>query len=218
MSDVQEKEQPKTKVTKLKLGGQWDYNVTFVQTFQEQVLKTNDRPRDSMTRAIENVVSLALQYIDIPGVNALLSSIAFGDGENGPTFTLELDVKSRKNQFVYLTWGLSKIYRKQVVNEETLEDVEGFEGRNELNTAVDVLEEEIKQYALGDRLQQQLKIEDTPETKDKRQQDFFNSSINLAVEAGAEFRRSIEEMGGTVKVNTPGVIDVDFQSQSAAQK
>lgn len=213
MSDVQEekKEQPKTKVTKLKLGGTWDYNVTFVQTFQEQVLKTNDRSRDSMTRAIENVVSLALQYIDIPGVNALLSSIAFGDGENGPTFTLELDVKSRNNQFVYLTWGLSKIYRKQVVNEETLEDAEGFEGRNRLNEAVDILEEEIKKYALGDRLQQELKIEDTPETKKMRQQDFFDTVQKATEGLNEEFKKQ----GATVTVNKPGVINVDFGDKAA---
>lgn len=215
MSDEMQTEQPKTKVTKLKIGGQWDWNVSFVQTFQEQTLKTNDQPRDSMTRAIANVVSLALQYVNIPGVTALLNSIAFSSTEKGECFTLTLDVKSRENQYVYLTWGLSKIDRRQIIDDETLEDVEGFEGRNRLNDAVDVLEEEIRKYALGDRLQQQLKIEDTPETADKRQQDLFSSSIDLAQKAGENFRKSIEEMGGSVSVNDQDVINVDFKKEGA---
>lgn len=175
MSEVQEQEQPKTKVTKLKLGGQWDWNVSFVQTFQEQTLKTNDQPRDSMTRAIANVVSLALQYVDIPGVSALLNSIAFSSNEDGEHFTLVLDVQSRENPYVYLTWGFSKIDREVKLNDVTLEDVPGFECRNSLNEAVDVLEEEIRKYALGDRLQQQLKIEYPKKSEEKRQQDLFEA-------------------------------------------
>jgi hypothetical protein len=214
MSDVQEKDQPKTKVTKLKIGGTWDYNVSFVQTFQEQVLKTNDRPRDSMTRAIENVVSLALQYVDIPGVNALLNSIAFGSNDDGENFTLILDVQSRENQFVYLTWGFSKIDREVKLNDQTLEDVEGFEGRNRLNEAVDVLEEEIKKYALGNRLQQELKIQDTPETKVARQQDFFNA-VETAKDALA---KGFEDQGAKVTTNAAGAIEVDFSKDKAAVK
>lgn len=200
MSDVQEKEQPKTRVTKLKIGGDWDWNVSFVQTFQEQVLKTDDQPKDSMNSAIANVVIRALEYLDISDVTATLREITFGSNDDGENFALVLNMKSRNNPYVYLTCGLSKIDRKVMVNDETLEDIEGFEGRNILNDAVDVLEEEIRKYALGDRLQQQLKFENARNEDDKRQSDMFSSQI---------------ELNG---FDSSGVIDVDFSTTEAVQK
>jgi hypothetical protein len=212
MSDVQEKEQPRTKVTKLKIGGDWDWNVSYIQTFQELTVHTNDQPRDSMTTAIANVVHKALAYIKIKDVLVLLDSITFSDSEKGPTFNLVLDVKSAENQYCRMKWNVSKIDRDLKLNPQTLEDAKGFYERNRLNEAVDVLEEEIRKYALGDRLQKELKVEDTPETKVKRQQDFFDKvdTINAALVDG------FTKQGAKVTVAESGaIINVDFREKAA---
>lgn len=185
---------------KLKIGGDWDWNVSFVQTFQEQTLKTNDQPKDSMVSAIANVVIRALEYLDISDVTATMREIAFGSNDDGENFALVLNMKSRNNPYVYLTCGLSKIDRKVMVNDETLEDIEGFEGRNTLNDAVDVLEEEIRKYALGDRLQQQLKFENAKKEDNRNQLDIFSSGIEMN------------------NMESPVVIDVDFSTHEAARK
>ena len=218
MSDQEEKkDQPKTKVTKLKIGGDWDWNVSYIQTFQELTVHTNDQPRDSMTAGIVNVVHKALAYIKIKDVLVLLDSIVFSDGDKGPTFNLVLDVKSAENQYCRMKWNVSKIDRDQKLNPQTLEDAKGFYERNRLNEAVDVLEEEIRKYALGDRLQKELAIKDTPETKVKRQQDMFETTASIAREAGKTFVDSMEKQGGKVSVKD-GVIAVDFTKKTAAEK
>ncbi len=56
----------------------------------------------------------------------------------------------------------SKIHRNLVLNVEDEESKEGFENRNELNEAVDILEEEIKRYALGSRSQKELPLYEAP--------------------------------------------------------
>ncbi len=214
MSDVQEKEQPKTKVTKLKIGGDWEWNVSYIQTFQELTVHTNDQPRDSMTAAIANVVLKALAYIKIKDVLVLMDSIVFSDSEKGPTFTLVLDAKSAENQYCRMKWNIAKIDRDIKLDPKTDEDAKGFYERNRLNEAVDVLEEEIRKYALGDRLQKQLKIEDTPETKEKRQLDFFKNVET----AQNSIMDGFKEQGASVSRDDSGAIHVDFTKQAAAQQ
>jgi hypothetical protein len=216
MSDVQEKEHngPLTRVTKLKIGGDWDWNVSYIQTFQELTVHTNDSPRDSMSAAIADVVLKALAYIKIKDVLVLMDSITFSDGDKGPTFNLVLDAKSAENQYCRMKWSIAKINRDQKLDPRTGEDAKGFMDRNRLNDAVDVLEEEIRKYALGDRLQKELKVQDTPETKVMRQQDFFGA-VEKARSALVE---DFKKQGAKVTINTPGIIDVDFQTQSVAQK
>jgi hypothetical protein len=214
VSDVQEKEQPKTKVTKLKIGGDWEWNVSYIQTFQELTVHTNDQPRDSMTAAIANVVLKALAYIKIKDVLVLMDSIVFSDSEKGPTFTLVLDAKSAENQYCRMKWNIAKIDRDIKLDPKTDEDAKGFYERNRLNEAVDVLEEEIRKYALGDRLQKQLKIEDTPETKEKRQLDFFKNVET----AQNSIMDGFKEQGASVSRDDSGAIHVDFTKQAAAQQ
>jgi len=214
MSDVQEKEGPKTRVLSLKLGGDWDYNVTFEQTFQKQKVQTNDAPMDSMTSAIARVVIKAMDYIKIPNINALLDSISFSQADDGDYFTLNLNVKSRENAYVYLKWSISKISREQKLTEDTLDDVPGFEERNWLNDAVDQLEEEIRKYALGERLQRELVIKD-PEVKTNPQGDFFQSTKDI-IQKGKEFRKQMKDMGA--KVTGHPIINVDFTHPEAAEK
>lgn len=216
MSEVQIKEHegPLTRVTKLKIGGDWDWNVSYIQTFQELTVHTNDQPSDSMTAAIANVVLKALAYIKIKDVLVLMDSITFSESEKGPTFNLVLDAKSAENQYCRMKWNISKIDRDIKLDPKTDEDAKGFYERNRLNEAVDELEEEIRKYALGDRLQKELKIEDTPETKEKRQLDFFKN-VETAQNSIID---GFKEQGASVSRDDSGAIHVDFTKQTAAEK
>ncbi len=177
---IQETKMPLTKVLALKLGGDWDYNVTFEQTFQKQKLQTNDIPVDTFTRAIANVVSAALNYFQVFEVSAVLSSITFShaESESDSTFSVELNVKPQGNQFIWLKVVCSKIQRK-IVEDSEGNWVEGFQNRNKLNEAVDILEEEIKRYALGARSQKELPFEDAGKDDEIPDPELFNDSVDI---------------------------------------
>lgn len=218
MSDVQEREHdgPLTRVTKLKIGGDWDWNVSYIQTFQELTVHTNDQPKDSMTQAIAHVVMKALAYIKIKDVSVLMESIAFGEGEKGPTFTLTLSARPSENPYLKMKWSLPKIDREIKTDPRTNDDSKGFCERNRLNEAIDILEEEIKQYALGNRLQKEMEFEKKSEPAE-RQRDLF-SVTEIAQRAGNRFAESMRAIGGKVSVGGPNAIEVDFGSGTAVQK
>jgi len=164
MSDEMQTEQPKTKVLVFKLGGDWDYNVTFQQTFQKQKIQTDDRPLDTLTTAIQNVVTRALNYFKLYEVLATFDSITFGDTDDGEgKFSIVLSIKPRENQYIWIKSSVSNISREIVLDKNNFDDVPAFLERNELNEAVNVLEEEIKKYALGERLQKELPLESESE-------------------------------------------------------
>ena len=157
-------ERPKTKVLVFKLGGDWDYNVTFQQTFQKQKIQTDDRPLDTLTTAIQNVVTRALNYFKLYEVLATFDSITFGDTDDGEgKFSIVLSIKPRENQYIWIKSSVSNISREIVLDKNNFDDVPAFLERNELNEAVNVLEEEIKKYALGERLQKELPLESESE-------------------------------------------------------
>jgi len=218
VSEVQEKEHdgPLTRVTKLKIGGDWDWNVSYIQTFQEMTVHTNDSPRDSMTAAIADVVLKALAYIKIRDVLVLMDSITFAESDKGPTFTLILNARSSENPHCKMKWSIGKIDREVKLDPRTNEDAKGFFERNRLNDSVDILEEEIKQYALGNRLQKELKPEDESDGKKKKKEknlDLFDT----ARKAGKAIADALSGEGG--KAAPKGeVIPVDFNTSSAAQK
>ena len=164
MSDEMQMERPKTKVLVFKLGGDWDYNVTFQQTFQKQKIQTDDRPLDTLTTAIQNVVTRALNYFKLYEVLATFDSITFGDTDDGEgKFSIVLNIKPRENQYIWIKSSVSNISREIVLDKNNFDDVPAFLERNELNEAVNVLEEEIKKYALGERLQKELPLESDSE-------------------------------------------------------
>lgn len=164
MSDEMQTEQPKTKVLVFKLGGDWDYNVTFQQTFQKQKIQTDDRPLDTLTTAIQNVVTRALNYFKLYEVLATFDSITFGDTDDGEgKFSIVLNIKPRENQYIWIKSSVNNISREIVLDKNNFDDVPAFLERNELNEAVNVLEEEIKKYALGERLQKELPLESDSE-------------------------------------------------------
>lgn len=157
-------ERPKTKVLVFKLGGDWDYNVTFQQTFQKQKIQTDDRPLDTLTTAIQNVVTRALNYFKLYEVLATFDSISFGDSDDGEgKFSITLSIKPRENQYIWIKSSVSNISREIVLDKNNFDDAPAFLERNELNEAVNVLEEEIKKYALGERLQKELPLESESE-------------------------------------------------------
>jgi len=164
VSDEMQMERPKTKVLVFKLGGDWDYNVTFQQTFQKQKIQTDDRPLDTLTTAIQNVVTRALNYFKLYEVLATFDSITFGDTDDGEgKFSIVLNIKPRENQYIWIKSSVSNISREIVLDKNNFDDVPAFLERNELNEAVNVLEEEIKKYALGERLQKELPLESDSE-------------------------------------------------------
>ena len=164
MSHEMQMERPKTKVLVFKLGGDWDYNVTFQQTFQKQKIQTDDRPLDTLTTAIQNVVTRALNYFKLYEVLATFDSITFGDTDDGEgKFSIVLSIKPRENQYIWIKSSVSNISREIVLDKNNFDDVPAFLERNELNEAVNVLEEEIKKYALGERLQKELPLESESE-------------------------------------------------------
>lgn len=221
MSDEEKKElkSPLTRVTKLKIGGDWDWNVTYIQTFQEMTVHTDDAPLDSMTAAIADVVLKTLDYIKIKDVLVLMDTIVFGESEKGPTFSIILSVRSGENPHCRMKWNIPRIERDQKLSNETGLDANGFEERNRLNEAVDVLEQEIRKYALGERLQRELKIETEPEKKGKKEKKEKNFDLfSSAIQVGQAIGRALTGDEKTSEKAETAVINVDFQKQTAAQQ
>jgi len=153
-------------ILQFKLGGEFEYNVSFETTIDKQKLQTNDKPTESLGLAVTNVVSAATKFYRIDGISAAFKQITYSYPLNDcEHFVLELIIKSKENIDVEHILKTLKL---------PLVSVEGYEGdspllieeRNNLVEKIITLRGQIESYALGDRAQQTLSFDDSEEVEE----------------------------------------------------
>jgi hypothetical protein len=149
------------KILQFKLGGEYDYNVTFETGFEKRKIQTNEAPKGDLNSAVSNVVVAAVNYFRFENISASFRQITFSYPENAPEgFVLELSVKTRENIYVKHIMKSERLDLKADEIETTNRDLSiRINQKNTLVEKIFLLREEIENYALGARMQQDLPFE-----------------------------------------------------------
>jgi hypothetical protein len=145
-------------ILQFKLGGEYDYNVTFETGFEKRKIQTNEAPKGDLNTAVSHVVIAAVNFFRFENISASFRQITFSYPENGPEgFVIELSVKTRENVYVK---HIMKSERLDLITDETKTTNSDLSSRiNQNNILVErilSLRAEIESYALGARMQQDL--------------------------------------------------------------
>jgi hypothetical protein len=150
------------KILQFKLGGEYDYNVTFETGFEKRKIQTNEAPKGDLNSAVSSVVVAAVNFFRFENISASFRQITFSYPENAPEgFVLELSVKTRENIYV------KHIMKSEKLNLLKIDEIETANRElsiriNQQNTLVEnilILRAEIENYATGARMQQDLPFE-----------------------------------------------------------
>jgi hypothetical protein len=149
------------KILQFKLGGEYDYNVTFETGFEKRRIQTNEAPKGDLNSAVSNVVVAAVNFFQFENISASFRQITISYPENASEgFVLELSVKTRGNIYVK---HIMKSERLRLGEDDTKTTNRDLSIRiNQQNTLVGnilVLRAEIENYATGARMQQDLPFE-----------------------------------------------------------
>jgi hypothetical protein len=146
------------KILQFKLGGEYDYNVTFETGFEKRKIQTNEAPKGDLNTAVSNVVVSAINFFRFENISASFRQITFSYPDNGPEgFVIELFVKTRENVYVKHIMKSERLDLREDETETTNRDLSIRISQN--NTLVErilSLRTEIESYALGARMQQDL--------------------------------------------------------------
>jgi hypothetical protein len=146
------------KILQFKLGGEYDYNVTFETGFEKRKIQTNESPKGELISAVSNVVVTAVNFFRFENISASFRQITFSYPDNGPEgFVLELAVKTKENIYVKHTVKSERLDLKADDTETTNPDFSiRIDQKNALVKKILILREEIENYATGARMQQDL--------------------------------------------------------------
>jgi hypothetical protein len=163
-------------ILQFKVGGKYDYDVTFETGLEKQKTMTNDRPTGNLLNAISSVVVSAIKSFRFESIKAQFRSITFNYPEKGPDgFVLEFIIQTKDN--IYMKHAL-KTERINIDIEDTSSNDSDFSMRIQQNNAlvekVVTLREEIEFYIKGARLQSELPFEDGEESEDDSEGSLFN--------------------------------------------
>jgi hypothetical protein len=149
------------KILQFKLGGEYDYNVTFETGFEKRRIQTNEAPKGDLNSAVSNAVVAAVNYFRFENISASFRQITFSYPENAPKgFVLELFVKTRENIFIKHILKSERLDLRADETETTNLDLSiRINQKNTLVEKIFLLREEIENYALGARMQQDLPFE-----------------------------------------------------------
>lgn len=149
------------KILQFKLGGEYDYNVTFETDFEKRKIQTNEMPKGDLNNAVSNVVVSAVNYFRFENISASFRQITFNYPDNGPEgFVLELSVKTRENIYVKHILKSERIDLRADDTETTNRDLSiRINQKNTLVEKILILRGEIESYAMGARMQQDLPFE-----------------------------------------------------------
>jgi hypothetical protein len=164
-------------ILQFKVGGKYDYNVTFETGLEKQQIQTNDRPTGYFVNAISGVVIAAIKIFRFENITAQFRSVTFSYPESGPDgFVLEFAVKTKEN--IYIKHVL-KTDRLLLVGEDTSSTDAGFQIRVEQNNLlvgkVLALRDEIAAYAQGARAQAELPFEDGENARTDDEASLFDN-------------------------------------------
>jgi hypothetical protein len=186
------------KILQFKLGGEYDYNVTFETGFEKRKIQTNENPKNDLLSSVSNVVVAAVQFFRFEDISAAFRQITFSYPENGPeTFVLELTVKTKENIYVK---HILKSEKLNLLKQDTESDNWDFQHRvnqnNDLVEKITTLREQIESYAIGARMQQDLPFDEEENSEEKEASLFDEGEAGEdgGEESGDEF--NIVEHGG----------------------
>jgi len=149
-------------ILQFKVGGEYDYNVTFETGQEKQKIQTNDRPTGNLLSAVSGVVVAAIKYFRFENITAQFRQVTFSYPENGPVgFVLELTVKTKENIYVQ---HIIKTMRLSLKMDDSSSSDEIFQmhikQNNTLIEKIIMLREEVIHYVQGERMQSELPFED----------------------------------------------------------
>jgi hypothetical protein len=155
-------------ILQFKVGGEYDYNVTFETGSEKQKIQTNDRTTGNLLSAISTVVVAAIKFFRFESITAQFRQITFSYPENGPDgFVLEFTIKTKDNIYVK---HILKTDRLPLTFEDASSTDDSFQMRidqnNSLIEKIVALRDAITAYALGERAQSELPFEDGEENGD----------------------------------------------------
>jgi hypothetical protein len=146
------------KILQFKLGGEYDYNVSFETGFEKRKIQTNDQSTGDLLAAVSNVVIAAVTYFKFENIFAVFRQITFNYLDKGNEgFVIELTVKAKEVLDIKHILKSERIELRYL--EEEVLDVKllaRIKEHNSLIEKISALREEIENYALGARMQQDL--------------------------------------------------------------
>lgn len=167
-------------ILQFKVGGEYEYNVTFETGSEKQRIQTNDSPTGDLLAAISSVVIAAIKFFRFESITAQFRQITFSYPENGPEgYVLELTIKTKEN--VYVKHILKTDRLPLVADDVTSTDANyqvRVDQRNSLIEKIVKLREEIVLYANGARAQSELPFEDGSESGDSEGSLFDDDDEN----------------------------------------
>jgi hypothetical protein len=154
-------------ILQFKVGGKYDYNVSFETNTDTQKLQTNDQPTGNLLSAISQTVVAAIKFFRFENITAQFRQILFSYPETGPnTFSLEFAIKTKENVYVKHVLKTDKI---PLASDDTSSTDINYQLRveqgNSLIEKVQKLHQEIVNYVQGERAQSDLPFEDGNERK-----------------------------------------------------
>jgi len=155
-------------ILQFKVGGEYDYNVTFETGSEKQKIQTNDTPTGDLLSAISNVVNASIKYFRFDNITAQFRSVNFSYPENGPdTFYLEFAIKTKENVHVRHLLKTDKlILASEDAASSDVNYQERIDQNNVLISKIEKLRDEIVLYAQGARAQTELPFQDGSEDND----------------------------------------------------
>jgi hypothetical protein len=149
------------KILQFKLGGEYDYSVTFETGFEKRKIQTNEAPKGDLNTTVSNVVVAAVNFFRFENISASFRQITFSYPENASEgFVLELSVKTRENIYVKHIMKSERLDLREDDTETTNRDLSiRINQQNTLVENILILRAEIENYATGARMQQDLPFE-----------------------------------------------------------
>jgi len=150
-------------ILQFKVGGEYDYNVTFETAEEKQKIQTNDRPTGNLLSAVSGVVVSAIKFFRFEGITAQFRQITFSYPENGPDgFVLELTIKTKENVYVKHTLKTERLILGMDDGSSSDTGTQmRIEQNNTLIEKIIALREEVIKYVQGERMQSELPFEDS---------------------------------------------------------
>jgi hypothetical protein len=163
-------------ILQFKVGGEYDYNVTFETGSEKQKIQTNDRPTGNLLTAISAVVNSSIKYFRFENIAAQFRQITFSYPEHGPNcYVLELTVKTKENVYIK---HILKTDKLPLQSDDVSSSDDAYQTRIEQNNTlvekIIALREEIVLYAQGAREQGELPFEDGEGNRTKDDSDLFD--------------------------------------------
>jgi hypothetical protein len=179
-------------ILQFRVGGEYDYNVTFETGLEKQKIQTNDRPTGNLMSAISNVVVTALRFFRFENITAQFRQITFGYPEKGPeTFVLEFAVKTKENVNIKHILKTEKLLLSIEDTASTNADYQTrIEQNNSLVEKVMILREEIVAYSQGAREQKEIPFEeDIDDEQSLFDDDTDDDELNIVAGNISQFKK-----------------------------